>query len=205
MGLAARRRSKPLTTLPGVLRRTAIVLAGVCSLALCACGDTLQNRPIPHNELEGMILAPYPVYWLGASFHGMALTEAVRDPGGAYSVQYGNCLSGGQGVCIPPLRVVTSPDNGFLPGGDTPAVGATIRGVGARVAEGGRAITIPTGGVVVDVYAKDPAGAAAAAATLVPINAPGSPGSTLPAALPDTGFGSTPLPSQTPNPVRPAG
>ncbi len=182
-----------------------MTLAGVCALVLGACGDTLQNRPIPHNTLEGLILVPYPVYWLGGSFAGMSLAEAVHDPSGSYSVQYGNCLQGGQGACIPPLRVVTSPDNGFLPGSTTPVSRTVIRGVPALLAEGGRAIVIPTAGVVVDIYAKDPSSAAAAAAALAPINALGAPGATLPAALADTGFGSTPLPSQIPNPVRPPG
>jgi hypothetical protein len=38
---------------------------------------------------------------------------------------------------------------------------------------------------------------------MVPINLPGSPEAALPARLPDTGYGSTPLPSQLPATVRP--
>ena len=45
-------------------------------------------------------------------------------------------------------------------------------------------------------------GADAAAHTIVPINQVGEPGAPLPARLPDTGFGSTPLPSQVPSPLR---
>ncbi len=80
---------------------------------------------------------------------------------------------------------------------------ATIRGVQARVSESGRTIAIPTGGVVVSIFAKDPPTADAAAHSIVAINATGSPGQPLPARLPDTGFGSTPLPSQLPATAKP--
>jgi hypothetical protein len=178
------------------------LLLGTCVLALGACGDTLQDRPIPHNTLETLLVAPYPVYWLGHSFHGLAITEATHDPGGAFTVQYGDCVEGGQSTCVPALRVVTSPDNSFVAGGGTPARTARLRGVEAVIAREGRAIEIPTGGVVVGVYAASARLAAAAAQTLVPINELGTPGARLPARLPDTGFGSTPLPSQVPSPLR---
>src|SRR5271169_1577263 len=98
-------------------RVIAFALTAVCALSLCACAGTLQDRPIPHNILEGLVAAPFPVYWLGRSFHGMAISEATHDPSASFSVQYGNCLEGGEGGCVPPVRVVTSPDNSFLPGG----------------------------------------------------------------------------------------
>ena len=56
--------------------------------------------------------------------------------------------------------------------------------------------------MVVGIYADSRRLAAAAAQTIVPINEAGVPGARLPARLPDTGFGSTPLPSQTPSPLR---
>jgi len=177
-------------------------LAALCSVALGACGNVVQAKPIPHNILESMLLAPYPVYWLGGTFHGLEITEASHDPSGAFSVQYGDCLEGGQGTCVPPLRVVTSPDNSFLPGGSTPSHRTDVRGVTAVVAQAGRTIEIPTGGVVVDIYASEPSLAAAAAETVVPINGRGAPQAPLPAQLPDTGFGSTPLPAQVPSPLR---
>jgi hypothetical protein len=187
------------------VRLGALSLAGLCALALGACGDTLQDQPIPHNILEGLVEAPFPVYWLGGSFQGLAVTEATHDASGAFSVQYGNCLQGGQGTCVPPLRVVSSPDNSFLPGGSTPSRVTPIRGIAAVVAEAGRTIVIPTAGVVVDIYAKDPQLARAAAQTVVPINGVGAPEAPLPARLPDTGFGERPLPSQVPVPPRPVG
>jgi hypothetical protein len=180
----------------------ALLLAGA---ALAGCGDTIQAKPIPHNELEQLVVASFPVYWAGGSFRSMQISEVSADPGGAFSVQYGNCLQGGQGTCTPPLRVVTNPDNSFIPGGQAPAAPAVIRGIPAQSAEAGRVITIPTGPVVVGIFARDPALARAAAQEIVAINRPGSPGEALPARLPDTGFGSAPLPSQRPSSVRPVG
>ena len=185
---------------------TARPLVALCALsvaaALGACGDTVQDRPIPHNILEGLIAAPFPVYWLGGSFQGMAITEAAHDPGGAYTVQYGDCLAGGQGTCMPRLRVVTSPDNSFLPGGDAPRRATSVRGVAALVAQAGETIEIPTGGVVVGIYATDPHLADRAAQRIVPINSFAAPEAPLPARAPDTGFAEAPLPVQTPNPLR---
>jgi len=181
----------------------ALPVALVAAALLAGCGDTLQDKPIPHNQLETLVVAPFPVYWAGGSFRGMQITDVSPDPGGAFTVQYGDCLQGGQGTCTPPLRIVTNPDNSFLPGGEAPASAALVRGVPAKLTQHGRAITIPTGGVVVGVIAGDPALARAAAQQIVAINRPGSPGETLPARLPDTGFGTTPLPSQRPSTARP--
>ncbi len=192
-------RLSPWTGAPS--RRLAVLL-GLCSIALAGCGDTLQDRPIPHNALESLLVAPYPVYWLGHSFHGMSITEASHDPGGAFTVGYGDCVNGGQSTCVPPLRVVTSPDNSFLAGGTSAQRNASIRGVVAVIAQTGRTIELPTSGVVVGIYAVNARLAAAAARTVVPINQAGVPGAPLPAPLPDTGFAATPLPSQTPSPLR---
>jgi hypothetical protein len=182
----------------------ALALAGACALALQACGDTLQDQPIPHNELESLVVNPFPVYWLGGTFHGLPITEASTDPSGAVSIQYGDCLEGGQGTCVAPLRVVTSADNSFLPGSGAPGNEQQVRGVTARVAQAGRTIIIPTAGVVVDIYAgRDPGLARAAARTAVPINSPGTPESQLPPPQPDTGYSTTPLPTQEPTPLRP--
>jgi hypothetical protein len=186
-------------------RAVAAALAAIliaCPLALSACGDTLQDRPVPHNELEALLLAPYPVYWLGRSFAGLRISEAGHDPSGAYFISYGDCVAGGQSTCVPHLRVVSSPDNSFVPGGSAPHREAGLRGVRAVVSRQGRAIAVPTGGVVVSIFAGSARLASAAARTLVPINAAGEPGGTLPPRLPDTGFGSAPLPSQVPSPLR---
>ncbi len=57
-----------------------------------------------------------------------------------------------------------------------------MRGVArGRRAAAGATIEIPTGGVVVGIYADSPRLAAAAAQTVVPINEAGAPGAPLPA------------------------
>jgi hypothetical protein len=171
-------------------------------LLLAACGDTLQTQPIAQSALEGLVAAPYPVYWVGATFSGLAISEVVHDPGGAYSVQYGTCVEGGQATCTPALRLVTSPDNSFIPGGSAPAREIALRGVRALSFQGGHTIALAVGGVVVDIYAHTVALATAAAHTMVPINELGAPGGELPAQLPNTGFAQTPLRSQIPSPVQ---
>ena len=184
-----------------LLASAALGLSG-CALALSSCGDTLQDRPVPHNSLESMIVAPYPVYWLGGSFEGLRITEATHDPSGAFTVQYGDCITGGQYTCVAPLRVVTSPDNSFIPGGSTPGSWGRMRGVRAFLARRGRVIELATGPVVVGIYAARARLAGAAGEGLVPINFPAPLGARLPARLPDTGFALRPLPSQTPSPLR---
>jgi hypothetical protein len=178
--------------------RPLTVLLAAAAVGVGGCANTLQDQPIAHNVLENLLTAPFPVYWLGGSFRGMAITEAAQDPGGAYRVQYGDCVQGGQSTCVPALRVVTSPDNSFLPLGSIPHRAAPVRGVVASEAQGGRTIVIPTAGVVVSIYGSNPRLAAAAAQTAVPINATGAPGAPLPARLPETSFARTPLPSQRP-------
>jgi hypothetical protein len=192
-----RRPRRALTTTPAPL-----LAALAATVAIAGCGDTLQDQPIAHNTLEGLLVAPYPVYWLGGSFQGMQITESTHDPSGGFAVNYGDCVEGGESTCVPPLRVVTSPDNSFVAGGSTPQQRAPVRGVQAVFAQRGHTIEIATAGVVVGIYADNAKLAAAAAQTLAPINEVGAPGEPLPARLPDTGFGSTPLPSQTPSPLR---
>jgi hypothetical protein len=179
--------------------------AVLCAAAvgLAGCGDTLQDKPIPHNELEGLIVAPTPVYWLGRAFAGLQITEVSRDTGGAYTLQYGNCLEGGQSECVPPLRVITSPDNSFLPGGSVAQQSTRVRGVPAVLARGGRTVELATGTVVVDVIAaRDATLAASAAHAMVPINAELWPGQPLPPPGPSSGFATKPLPAQEPSPVQ---
>jgi hypothetical protein len=184
----------------------ALALATFSAWALAGCGDTVHDHPIPHNILEGLLLAHTPVYWVGVSFKGFQVTGATHDPGGAFTVQYGDCLQGGQATCVTPLLVVSSPDNSFLPGAAGPHQSGSVRGVSALLARGGRTIELATGPVAVDIYAaRDARLAAAAARHMVPINAPGAPGEALPPPQPDSGFARKPLPSQLPSPVRTLG
>ncbi len=193
----ARRRCRLQRSLSGACAAIA------CASALSSCAGTLKEGPIPHNLLEYAVLAPFPVYWLGGSFDGLAASEVVHDPSDAYVLNYGGCLQGGEGVCVPRLRIVTSPDNSFLPGGPTGTRRERIRGHEALIAEGGRTIVIATGPVVLSIYGTNAATALAAARTAVPINAVGEPQAQLPAALANTGFGERPLPAQLPRPLAP--
>lgn len=191
---------------PAGVRLTARPLAALAVLAstgLAACGNTLQDQPVPHNVLEEVVAQRFTVYWLGESFRRLAITEVIKDPSGAVTFKYGNCLQAGGNSCVTPLRVISSPDNSFLPGGAASVGNGTLRGVRAVIADHGKTIELATGGVVVEVDAANAALAAAAAARIAPINAVGAPEAPLPARLPNTGFGQTPLASQKPDPLRP--
>jgi hypothetical protein len=191
------RASHPLSALIRAPIVSAVAL--LCALALSACGNTIQDQPIARTALEPLVLnSHYPVYWLGGVFRNLAITEAAHDPGGAYTIHYGDCLEGGQYTCVTPLTIVTSPDNGFIPGGSTPQRTIALRGLRATLAQQGTTIELPTGPVVVSIYAHTRALAHAAAQTMVPINLAAIPGEPLPAALPNTGYASEPLASQKP-------
>jgi hypothetical protein len=195
-----------------------VLVLGVFGLSACAA--TIQDEPTPPSVLEPLaIQEKFPVYWLGGSFQGLPITHVGSDPSGAYEIQYGNCLVGGESVCVTPLQIVTSPDNSFLPGGNATQSAVLVRGVRGRSALGGKALALATGSVVVDLYADRPALARAAAEAMVTVNAPEDgpapagrsplaqsdlPGTPLAPPLPDTGYGARPLPSQQPA-IAPAG
>lgn len=176
-----------------------LALLTLPALTLGACANTLQDQPTPPSALEPLVMQEaFPVYWLGGSFHGLSITHVGRNPSGAYEIQYGDCTVGGESVCATPLEIVTSPDNSFLPGGAAAQNAVSVRGVRARAAQGGRALSLASGPVVVDLYANTPALARAAAQTMVAINGPGAPGAPLAAASPNTGYNDRPLPVQQP-------
>jgi hypothetical protein len=193
-------RSAPLPprrTLPVGASVLGLVWLCLCALTVAACGSTLEEQPVAPSNLESFIaVREYPVYWLGNTFAGLSVSETSRDSGGAYTVQYGNCVSGGQFTCAPPLAVVTSPENSFVAHGATGVRVARLRGVSSFTSENGLTIEIPTGAVVVSVRAENAALARAAARALVPINEVGLPAARLPKALPTTRFATQPLPAQ---------
>lgn len=186
--------------LPACARRAALAALAVgCALGVGACGNTLQDQPVAPSVLEPAVRqVQFPVYWLGGTFRGRGLTRVALDPSGAWETQYGNCTVGGENTCVTPLEVVTSPDNSFIPGGEAPRREVPIRGVRAVAASDGKTLTVATGGVVVDIYANSPELARAAAAAVVTIGTPDTPGAPLPKPLPNTGYGERPLPSQQP-------
>jgi hypothetical protein len=186
---------------PGPRSLLALALLGA-SVMLSACANTLQDRPISSNVLEQLVMVrQYPIYWLGGSFAKMQITNVMRDPSGAFTIQYGDCVEGGQSTCVPPLSVITSPDNSFHPAGSAPSQTLDLRGVHALLTQGGKTIELASGGVIIDIYANDPPMASAAAQAVVPINQRGLPGGALPRPLTNTGFAEQPLVSQTPPPV----
>ncbi|MHB1539292.1 MAG: hypothetical protein ACYCYN_12495 [Solirubrobacteraceae bacterium] len=171
--------------------------------ALAGCGNTLQQTPVANIELEPLLeVQRYPIYWVGSSFDGLPLTAANADPGGAYTLQYGSCFIAGQEACLTPLEVISTPFTSHLPGEDM--IGAqktTIRGVRALIVQRGQVLALATGRVVVEVRSRRRRLALAAAHTIVPINALGEPGATLPAALPVSASERKPLPEQRPHPL----
>jgi hypothetical protein len=172
-------------------------LTVAAAIALTACGNTIQFRPVPADQLVKAITSVrFPVYWLGRNFEGMPITSIDRDPGGAFDAAYGHCLEGGQGTCVTPVLVVTSPDNSFVPGGDARRPHTTVRGLRVVMAQGGRTLQIPTGPVIVNIYASSAALARQVAEEISPMNQPGSPAAPLPPPLPNTGYGQTPLGSR---------
>jgi len=184
------------------LRFALLALAALCPLALAACGNTLQDEALQPSFLEPLVTqSEFPVYWLGKSFRRLPIIDVHRDPGGAYLLQYGNCTQGGENVCVTPLEVVTSPDNSFVPGGQIAQTPVVVRGVRGVASQGGSTIALPTGGVVVDIYANSPALARSAAAAIVTINSVQTPGTPLPPTLPDTGYARKPLGFQEPSPA----
>jgi hypothetical protein len=171
----------------------------LCALAVSSCGDTLQDQPIGPGPLETVLVkSRFPAYWLGMEFQGMQITSVTIDPAEAVTIRYGDCVLGGQYTCVTPVSVVSSPDNSFIPGTAPATHSLPLRGARASVAGGGATLAIPTGGVVVSVYARSPALAREAATMMAPVNEVGLPRAPLPAAQPDTGFARIPLPSEVP-------
>jgi hypothetical protein len=173
----------------------------LCALVVAGCGSTLEDQPLAPSNLESLIaIREYPVYWLGKRFAGLSVSEASRDRSGAYTVQYGNCIKGGQYACESPLSIVTSPENDFVAAGSSGVRVRPIRGVSSFASEAGRAVEVPTGQVVVSIRAENAALAGAAALAIVPINVVGVPAAPLPKVLPTSSFATQPLPTQLKTP-----
>jgi hypothetical protein len=168
-------------------------------LVLASCGNTLQDQPIGPQPLESVLVkSRFPVYWLGLSFHGMQISSVAIDPSEAVTIRYGDCVLGGQYICVTPVSIVTSPDNSFVPAGQGVRQTVSLRGVSADSMQGGSTLAVATGNVVVSVFGQHPALTREAAETMTPLNTSGLPFTALPAALPDNGFGREPLSIQVP-------
>jgi hypothetical protein len=183
-------------------QRPRLVLAAgplLVLITLAGCANTLQNQPLHDRDLESAAVnTNFPIYWLGRAFEGYSVSSVTQDNNGGFGVAYGDCVIGGQAVCVTPLLIVTSPDNSFVPGAG-PTHPVTIRGRRATVSQDGTTMAIPTGAVVVSVFARSPAVALAAARSLLPINESGAPLSgPLPAPGRNSGYARTPLGGPTP-------
>lgn len=164
-----------------------------CACSLGACADALQYQTLgTRAALAAVSTRAYPVYWLGRAFHGLPLSGLTHDSGGAYTMAYGVCVIGGQNTCVTALRVVTSPDNSFVPGGSQGRSEAVIRGRRALLADRGATIELASGSVVLDIYANSARLAYEAARDLFPINAPGAPRVVLPAPTADSHWETVP-------------
>jgi hypothetical protein len=178
------------------------LLRGTLALALCAptlaaCASAVQPQPVPTNPLERLIaLREYPAYWLGQSFHGLPLSEVGLDRSGAVHLQYGECVRGGQYACVAPIALVTSPDNSFVPHGSSRVHVGRLRSVRSYATAHGLTIVVPTGPVVVSIYAQSAALARAAAQGMAPLNELRAPDEPLPRPLPASPFARSPLPLQ---------
>jgi hypothetical protein len=158
---------------------------------LCGCGAG-HPKPIASGTLAEAQTFPYfRVYWVGRSFLGHPLVAADGQKGYISSlgdsVYYGDCVKGkgifGGGSCILPLQVTTVVyrlhSNATL-GRQRNIV---VRGVPATVYDEGRSIELYSGRVAIDIFSNTFARAYAAARTLLPLNAPGSASSDLPAPI----------------------
>ncbi|HEV2998905.1 MAG TPA: hypothetical protein VGX16_07340 [Solirubrobacteraceae bacterium] len=165
-------------------------LFAISSLAVLAGCSTGPPPPLGERALAEAQTFPYfPLYWVGPSFRGQALTavdgrksynSAIGD-----GVYYGDCvlgagtLPGGSG-CRLPLQVSTVIYHLHSNSPLGPQSNALIRGVPAAIYDGGRSVELYSGRLAIDVYSSSPGGALAAARALRPINAPGSPDEPLP-------------------------
>jgi hypothetical protein len=114
------------------------------------------------------------------------------------TIRYGDCVLGGQYTCVTPIMIVSSPNNSFIPGAGPATESVVVRGATASVVAHGATLAIPTGEVVVSVYARDARRAREAATTMAPINKVGLPGAPLPPVVANTGYESAPLASEVP-------
>jgi hypothetical protein len=174
-------------------RRASLAAASCLALAAAAVGvgcGTGHPQPIGKGTLAEAQTFPYfPVYWVGRSFLGQALAAADGQKGYISSVgdsvYYGDCVKGkgifGGGSCILPLQVTTVVyrlhSNATL-GRQRNIV---VRGVPATVYDEGRSIEVYSGRVAIDLFSNTFAHAYAATQALLPLNAPGSATTYLPA------------------------
>ncbi|HEY2142634.1 MAG TPA: hypothetical protein VGG98_11315 [Solirubrobacteraceae bacterium] len=171
--------------------RTGLTLAAIAASALTAGGCAADHpRPIDSSSLAEAQTFPYfRLYWVGPRFEiaPLAAVDGQKGYNSAVgdSVYYGDCVRGkgifGGGSCLLPLQVTTViyrlHSNATL----GPQRNTVIRGVPATIYDEGRSLELYSGRVAIDIFSDSFARARRAAMELLPVNAPGSASSRLPA------------------------
>ncbi len=179
--------------------RLASALRAVLTLAICAAAATAASgcatghpRPIDAQALtEAQTFPYYRVYWVGPRFESSPLAAADGQKGYnsavGDSVYYGDCVRGkgifGGGSCLLPLQVTTVVYRLHSNATLGPQRNTVIRGVPATIYDEGRSLELYTGRVAIDIFSDSFARARAAAMELLPVNAPGSASTPLPAPI----------------------
>ncbi|MHB8532023.1 MAG: hypothetical protein ACYDC2_04815 [Solirubrobacteraceae bacterium] len=174
----------PATARPAITLAVLLIAAAV----LGACGSAHPPPIAPRELAEAQAFPYYPVYWVGGSFQGHALTAADGLRGylekSGDSVYYGDCVESkgifGGGSCSLPLQVTTVIYHQHPNGPLGPQRNILLRGVPATVYDAGHSIELYTGRVAIDVFADSFAHALAGAERLLPINTVGSAEDSLP-------------------------
>ncbi len=170
--------------------RIAFAILAVCAAALASGCATGHPGPISASELAAAQTFPYyPTYWVGPSFQGhpLAAADGLQGylPAVGDSVYYGDCVQSkgifGGGSCQLPLQVTSVIYRLHSNAALGPQRNLLVRGVPATVYDEGRSIEIYSGRIAIDVFSDTFAHALAAAAALIPLNAPESHAAKLPA------------------------
>jgi hypothetical protein len=173
--LHTRRAARPARALATVLALGAVLVA-------CGCQTGHPNAISARELAEAQTFPYFRVYWVGPRFQGHSLSTADGLRGYidkiGDSVYYGDCVKSkgifGGGSCLLPLQVTTVVYSLHSNSALGPQRNVLIRGVPATIYDEGRSIEIYTGRVAIDVFSDKLSHALAAAAKLLPINAPGS-------------------------------
>jgi hypothetical protein len=183
-------RIRTRTGRPAPAARAACALAALAlTIVLSGCA-TAHPQPIAASELaEAQTFPFYRVYWVGPSFAGRPLAAAdglrgyITTVGD--SVYYGDCVQSkgifGGGSCLLPLQVTTVIYHLHSNATLGPQRNIVVRGVPAVVYDEGRSIEVYSGRVAIDIFSDNFAHALQAAHELLPLNAPGSATTKLPA------------------------
>ena len=87
--------------------RPLAVLVAVAS-SIAGCGGSEAREPSPRAQvLAAQRTVAYPLYWVGTSLGGLALTDVLATPR-RVTLLYGTCTPHGDAGCAPPLTIQVS-------------------------------------------------------------------------------------------------